>query len=150
HGAFAFERAKPLDHTRGGQPQARGTRGFDRDQIAILRVGRCPDGNSQFLAEHLLVDRFETPAAVLDLAENSQHAMLRMIDDPDDAATVTNSVFFLGFVDAQQHTIAEPGSFTGPRLARHLDADFRWRPMRVLVPLVGSGNEIAIAVARGD
>jgi hypothetical protein len=37
---------------------------------------------------------------VLDLAENPQHAMFWVIDDPDDAAAVTNSVFFLGFIDA--------------------------------------------------
>src|SRR5262249_33127245 len=120
------------------------------DQVAILRIGRRPRGNSQFLAEHLLVDRFETPAAVLNLTENSKHAMLRMIDDPDDAATVTNSVFFLGFVDAQQHAIAKAGRFTRSGLARDVDADFRCRPVRVLVPLVWSGNEIAVAIARGD
>ena len=68
----------------------------------------------------------------------------------DDAAAVTNSVLFLGFVDAQQDAISEAGGFAGPRLARNVDADFRRGPVRFLVPFVRGGDEIALAVARGD
>ena len=74
---------------------------------------------------------------MLDLAENSQHAVLRMVDDLDDAAAMTNAVLFLGFVDAQQDAVAEAGGFAGLRLARNVDADFRRGPVRLLVPFVG-------------
>ena len=150
HRPLAFERAEPLDHAAGRQAQTRGARGLDRDQIAILRVGGRTCGNGQLLAEHLLVDRFQAPAAVLGLAENSQHAVLRMIDDLDDAAAVTNSIVLLGLLDAQQDAIAEAGGFAGPRFARHVDADFRRGPVRFLVPFVRGGDEIAVAVARGN
>ena len=73
-----------------------------------------------------------------------------MVDDLDDAAAVADAVVFFRFLDAQQHAVAEAGGFAGLRFARHLDADFRRRAMRLLVPFVGRGDEVAVAVAGGD
>ena len=53
------------------------------------------------------------------------------------------------FLDAQQHAVADAGGFAGPRLARHVNADFRRRAVRVLVPFVGRGDQFAVGVARG-
>ena len=72
-----------------------------------------------------------------------------MIDDLDDAAAVTNAVVFFGFLDMQQHAVADTGGLAGPRLAWSVDANLRRRPVRVFVPLVGRGDELAVAVARG-
>ena len=85
-----------------------------------------------------------------DFSENSEHAVLGMINDLDDTSAMTNSVLVFDVLDAQQHAVADPGSFTGPRLARQVNTDFRCRAMRVLVPFVRGGNEIAIAVTRRD
>ena len=71
HRPLAFERAEPLDHAAGRQAKARRARGLDGDQIAIFRVGGCSGGNSELLAEHLLVDRLQATAAVLDLCGKS-------------------------------------------------------------------------------
>ena len=70
-----------------------------------------------------------------------------MIDDLDDAAAVPNSVVFLGFLDAQQHAIADTGGFAWPRFARHVNADFRCGPVRFFIPFVRGGDEVAVAVA---
>ena len=74
--------------------------------------------------------------------------MLGVIDDLDDAAAMADAVIFLGFLDAQQHAVAEAGGFAGARLARRQDADFRRRAMRFLVPFVGRGDQVAVGVAR--
>ena len=58
-------------------------------------------------------------------AENPQHAVLGMIDDLDDAAAVADAVVFRGFLDTQQHAVANAGGFAGARLARRVNADFR-------------------------
>ena len=73
-----------------------------------------------------------------------------MVDDLDDAAAVTSAVVFFGFLDTQQHAVADAGGLAGPRLARSVDADLRRRPVRVFVPFVGRGDQLAVAVARGD
>ena len=59
-----------------------------------------------------------------------------MIDDLDDAAAMANSVVFFGFLDAEQHAVADAGGFAGPCLARHVDTDFRRGAVRFLVPFV--------------
>ncbi len=142
------KRAEALDHARGRQSEPRRARCFDRDQVAVLGIRGCAGGDREFLAEHLLVDRLQPAAAVRISAEYPEHAVLGMIDDLDDAAAMTNSVFFFGLFNAQQYAVADAGGFAGPHLARHMNADFRRGPMGVLVPFVRSGNEVAVAVAR--
>ncbi len=73
-----------------------------------------------------------------------------MVDDLDDAAAVADAVVRLGFLDVQQHAVADAGGLAGPRLARGVNADFRRRAVRLLVPFVGGGDEVAVGVARGD
>ena len=87
---------------------------------------------------------------MLGLAEDPEHAVLGMIDDLDDAAAVADAVVVFGFLDVQQHAIADAGGFTGPRLARGVNADFRRRSVRRFVPFVGGGDEVAVGIARGD
>ena len=142
--ALARERAEPFDHAAGRQPQARRALRFDRDQVAVLRVVGGARRNGEFLAEHFLVDRLQPAAAIRGFAEDPQHAVLGMVDDLDDAAAVADAAVFVGFLDAQQHAVAEAGGFAGPRLARRVDADFRRRPVRLLVPFVGRGDEVAV------
>ena len=72
-----------------------------------------------------------------------------MIDDLDDAAAVTDAVLFLDFLNAQQNAVVETGSFARARFARDMNADFRGGPVRLLVPFVGRGDEIAFCIARG-
>ncbi len=125
--AFARERAEPLDHAPGRQAQARRAAGLDRDQVAVLRVGGAAGRNAELLAEHFLVDRLQPAAAVRRFAENPQHAVLGMIDDLDDAAAVADAVVVFGFLDVQQHAVADAGGFARPRLARGVNADLRRR-----------------------
>ncbi len=82
--------------------------------------------------------------------EDAEHALLRPVDDLDDAAGVEDAVVFLDFLDAQQYAVAEPGGFAGAHLARDVDADFRRRAVGFLVPFVGGRDQVAVAVARGD
>ena len=129
---------------RGARPVSTATRS------PSCGVAGGAGGNGEFLAEHFLVDRLEPAAAIRRFAENAQHALLGPVDDLDDAAAVADAVVFFGFLDVQQHAVADAGGFAGPRLARHVDADFRRRAVRVLVPFVGRGDQVAVAVARGD
>ena len=73
-----------------------------------------------------------------------------MVDDADDAAAVADAGFFFGLLDMQQHAVAESGGGAGARLARKLDADFGRGAVRLGVPFIGRGDEIAVGVARGD
>ncbi len=146
---FAGERAEPFDHPSAGQAQARRAAGLDRDQVAVLGVAGGASRNSELLAEHFLVDRLEPSAAVRVFAEDPQHAVFGPVDDLDDAAGVADAVVFVDFLDAQQHTVADAGGLAGAHLARRVNADFRRRAVRFLVPFVGRGDEIAVAIARG-
>ena len=148
--AFAGERAEFLDHAPGRQSQARRALRLDRDQVAVLRVGGSAGRNAELFAEHFLVDRLQPAAAVRRFAENPQHAVLGMVDDLDDAPAVADTVVFLGFLNVQQHAVADAGGLARPRLARRVDADFRCRAVRLLVPFVGCGDEVAVAITRGD
>ena len=69
--ALARQRAEPLDHPSGRQAQARRAAGLDRDQVAVLRVGGSARRNAQFLAEHFLVDRLKSAAAMRRLCGKS-------------------------------------------------------------------------------
>src|SRR5262245_7292299 len=83
------------------------------------------------------------------LPEYTEHTMLRVIDDPDHVAAMPDSILVLGHFDAEQHAIAEAGSFAWPGLARRENAYFGCRAVRVLVPFVWCRDEIAVAIARG-
>ena len=71
HRSLAFERTEPLDHATGRRAKVWRARGLDGNQIAIFGVGGCSGGNNELLAEHLLVDRLQAAAAVLDFSEKS-------------------------------------------------------------------------------
>src|SRR5262245_7017594 len=146
-GALALQRSKPFDHTAGRQAKAWRARGFDRDQVAIFGIGGGAGGYRQLLSEHLFVDRLQPAASVRNLPENTQYAMLGMIDDLDDAAAVPDPVLFFRLINTEQNTVADAGGFAVTHFAWNMDADFGWRTVCVLIPFVGRGDEIAIAVA---
>ena len=148
--ALAFERAEPLDDARGWKAETRRARRFDGDKVAVFCVRGRARRDRKLLAEHFLFDRLQPAAAVLDLPENAEHALLGVIDDLDDAATMADAVVVLGFFDAQQDAVANAGGISGPRLARHMYADFRRGAVGRLIPFVRRGDEVAVAVARGD
>ena len=54
-----------------------------------------------------------------------------------------DAVFIIGFVNAEQHTVAEAGGFARPRPALNENPNPWRRPVRFLVPFVGRGDEIA-------
>ncbi len=63
---------------------------------------------------------------------------------------MANAVVFFGLLDAEQHAVAKASGFARFSLSRNVNADFGRRPVRHFVPFVGRGDEIAVAVARGD
>src|SRR5262245_28380242 len=83
------------------------------------------------------------------LAKYTKNTMLRVIDDPDHMAAMPDSILVLGHFDAEQHAIAEAGSFARTGLARRENTYFGRGAMRVLVPFVGCRDEIAVAIPRG-
>ena len=105
----------------------------------------------ELAAELLLVDRREPAAAARQRAEDAERALLGAVDDLDDAAGVADGVAVgVGFLDPQQRAVADAGDLARPRLARRADADFRRGAVRLLVPFGRNGDQLAVAVARGD
>ncbi len=74
--------------------------------------------------------------------------MLGVIDDLDDAALMTNAAVLVGFLNPEQHAVADTGRFARVRSAWNGDTDLRRGSMRVLVPFVGRSDEITVAVTR--
>ncbi len=109
-----------------------------------------PAGMASCLPSIFLSTGSSRPPPFGAFAENPQHAVLGMVDDLDDAAAVADAVVFLGFLDVQQHAVADAGGFAGLCLARGVNADFRRGPVRLFVPFVGRGEQFAVAIARGD
>ena len=103
---------------RGARPASTATK--SPSSRIECRAGR----NGELLAQHFLVDRLEPPAAVGQLAEDPDHPLLGMVDDLDDAAAVADAVVFLGFLDMQQHAVADTGGFAGARLAWDVECGF--------------------------
>ena len=112
-------------------------------------VSGCSRRDGEFPAYHFLFDRLQSSAAMRNLAKYAKDTMLRMIDDPDHMAAISDFILVLGLFDAQQHAIAEAGRVAGPDLAGRVNAYFRRGAMRVLIPFVGCRDEIAVAIARG-
>src|SRR5262245_36273457 len=83
------------------------------------------------------------------LAQYTKDSMFRGRDGPVDVGGMPASILVFGHVDAEQHAIAEAGSFAWPGLARRQNAYFGRGAVRVLVPFVGCRDEIAVAVPRG-
>ncbi len=110
HRLFARERAEPLDHLAGRQPEPALARDLDGDEVAVLcaagRVGRDAD----FPAELFLVDRHQTDAAVRHAAKNAERAVLGAVDQLDDAAA---RAVFVRALDADERAVADAGDFAG-------------------------------------
>jgi hypothetical protein len=148
-GALALQRSQSFNHAAGRQAETWRTGGFDRDQVSVLGIGRCASRDRELLAEHFLVDGLQPAAAMRDLTEDAQYAVLGMVDDLDDPTAMTNTAIFVGFFNSEKHAVTESGSFAGVRFAWGGDADLGRRSVCVLVPFVRRGDEITIAVASG-
>ena len=67
-----------------------------------------------------------------------------MIDDLDDAAAVADAGVLVGFLDMQQDAVADAGGLPGLRVALNGNADFWRRAVRLFVPFVGGGEQVAV------
>ena len=151
HCALALERAQPLLHAALRQAIAARTGHLDRDEIAVLRVAGGARRDRQFVAEVLLVDRREPPAAAGLGAEDAEHPPFGAINQLDDARAVADRIaVFAALLDPQERTVADADRFARPRTPRHADADFRRRAVRLLVPFRRHRDQIAVAVAAAD
>ena len=149
--AFALQRAEFFLDARRRQTVVALPYDVDRDEVAVLGVLGGARRDGKLLAELLLVDRNEPAAAAGHSAEDAEHALRRAVDDFYDAPGEANGIAFVaGFLDAQQRAIADAGGFGGPVAARRVNADFRRRPVRFLVPFGRDRDQFAVAVARGD
>jgi hypothetical protein len=146
-GTLALERTEPLRDLalRRTEPDRLGH--FDGNEVTVLGVASRVRRDTQFLAEHLLVDRLEPAAAARHGMEDAEHAMFRPVENADDAAAVADAVFLRGLLDAQQHAIADAGRDVAVAPLQRRHADFRRRAVFVLVPFVRRRDQVAIAVA---
>ena len=127
--ALGRERAQLFCHARAGEPiAAPARRDLDRHQVAIARVCAGARRDRKLVAELLLVDRREPPAAARRRAENAEHALPGAVDELDDAPAVADRIVLLAaLLDPQQRAIADAGDFVRPRAARNAHADLRER-----------------------
>ena len=104
----------------------------------------------KLLAELLLVDRHQAPAAAWQRAENAERADLGLVDDLDDAAGIADGI--ISPVSSTRSSARSPTPATSPgrAFARRGDADFRHRAVGVLVPFGRGGDQLAVGVAAGD
>ena len=125
---------------------------IDRDEIAVLGVLQIGRGDDQLAA--LLVDRHDPRAARLqpDDAERRRRLLVEHADDARRARDALRQIV-RDFGLAQQHAIADAGRrgasrpAPGLRLGEHQHQ--RRRPVRLLVPFVGHGEQLAVGIAPG-
>src|SRR5262249_47886535 len=150
--ALGRERAELFRHARAGKPIAAPARGdLDRHQVAIARVGAGAGWDRKLVAELLLVDRREPPAAIRRRAINAEHALPGAVDELDAAPRMADRiVLFAALLDPQQGTVADAGDLAWPRAARNAHADLGRGAVLDLVPLGGKCDQLAVGIARGD
>ena len=147
---LAGQRSKTLLDPRDRRAEPGLTTDLDRDQVSILRIKR---GAHRYcdLAQVLLADRHQTSAAVRKRPKEAQRPVLGMRDNLDDAAGVTDGVGVgSGLLGSYQNPIANARDLARAGLARRLNANFRGRPVRVLVPFLRRGDQFAIRVSSVD
>src|SRR5579885_3532375 len=91
-GTFGLERAEQLGDLALRRAETDWLHHLDRYEVAVARVAGPVRRNGELLAKHLLVHRFEPAAAVRAGVENAEHAMLRPVEDADDAAAIADIV----------------------------------------------------------
>ena len=147
-GALALERAEPLDHRAGRQPEPALPRHLDGDEVAVDRAGGRVGRDRKFAAELFLVDRHQPAAAARQAAKNAERAVLGAVDQLDDAAAGLRLRPACSM--RMQRAVADAGDFAGLGAARRYDADDRRRAVRVLVPFGRPRQQLAVGVAAGD
>ena len=114
-GAFALDRAEPLDDGAGRQAELALARDVDGNEVAVGRTRRRIRRDAELAAELLLVDRHQPPAAGRQRAEDAERAMLGAVDQLDDAA---GEFVVAGALDADQRAVADAAGFARLRPAR--------------------------------
>ena len=143
--ALARERAEPFDHAPGRQPQARRAAGFDRDQVAVLRLARSRrPGMVSSLPSIFLSTGSSRPPPCGRLRKIPSTRCLGwsmiLMTRPRWRMPLSSSVSSTCSSTRSPMPAASPGL----RLARGVNADFRRGPVRLLVPFVGSSDEFAV------
>src|SRR5450432_1093261 len=145
---FAGKRTEPLLYLARRKPKAARAHEIDANEIAVLGAIAVGLGDVEFAANLLLVDRDQSPAAVGQLAEDSEHAGFGVIDYLDDAPAIS-AAFGVGFLHAQQCAVADTGGGARLRAARNVNADLG-RFAAFLIPFGGNCDQFAVAVTSGD
>ena len=150
-GAFRLERSEFFLDPRRRQAIAAARGDFGRNEIAIGGFQAGARWNGEFAAELLLVHRNQPAAAVRQGAEDAENALLRAIDQLDDAARMPDVLAVVaGGFGAQQRPVADAADFGRPCAPRRMNADFRRIAVRLLVPLDRNRNQFAVAVTLGN
>src|SRR5262249_35962333 len=122
---------------------------IDADEVAVSSAKRVMLGDVQLASSLFLVDGHKPSAALGRAAEQSEHAMLRVVDDLDDPPAIGRALVIAAF-DAQQRAVADAGGHARPRVARTMYSDF-WRLAAFdLIPFGGAGNQLAVGIASGN
>ena len=150
--ALTLERAQLFLDARAGETKAAPAFGnFDRDQIAVLGVKAGIRRNGKLAAKLLLVDRRKPSATTRQRPEDAKHALLRAVDDLDDAPGVPDGVAVVACgLDAQQRPVADAAGLARPGAARRRDSNLRRLAVLLFIPLDRDGDQFAVAVARDD
>ena len=144
------DRAEPLPHPRGRQPEAAGPAEGRGDEVAVAGLALVAGADQDLALAGLLVDRDEPPAALRQRPEDAERLGPLLGDDLDDPAGILVQVGVAHRLDPDQGAVADARNrHAGPRLARRGDEDLRDGPV-LLVPFRRLGHELAVAVAPLD
>ena len=149
---FAVHRAKPLAHLGDRKAEAPASKGLDADEIAVAGLAAIGLGDAELLVAHLLVHRHDAAAArVRVFAEHAEDAPGGARQQLDHAAGIGRPPGLVQRRDAHQCAIADArrGRPSDARFAGRENRDARQRPER-LFPFGRHGDQVAVAVARGD
>ena len=145
--ALALDRAEPLDDRARGLAELALLCHVDGNEVAVDGALRRDGRDVEFAAEPLLLDRNQPAAARRQCAENAERAMFGAVDQLDDAA---GEFIVAGMFDADQRAVADAAGLARLRPPRRYDMDHRRGAVRLLIPLGGARQKLAIAVAPGN
>src|SRR5262249_26257244 len=142
---------EPLLDPRRGQAEASAPAHLDGDEVAFFGFMGCAGRDGELTTEAFLVDRGQPAAAVRQLAEDAEHAVLGATDDLDGAALVENAVLGVArSFGAQESPVADPRYFALARTTRHMEPYPGRLAVGFLIPFNRHSDEFAVGVATGD
>src|SRR6185295_10550184 len=135
------ERSQPLLHLAGSEAIAARANEIDADEVAVLGAAGIRLCDVQFTPGLFLVDGNEPAATARSLSEDAEQPRSRVIEHLDDAAAIKRAFALVQLLDAHQRAVADAGSRSRLRAARHVNADF-WRGAAFFrVPFGGSSEQ---------